>query len=445
MARACTSSALFTSTPLAAAMTKPIFKFVVFGTGLLSLLACVMAIYSYNVLGFIEYRHYKLTVKSFRDVDLQQAGAWRGLSSFGLLMNMCPLRDVPSLRRGSGVAGNSSSAIASFESPVRANGWFFSTAAADSPALDPTEFTLEGSNDLAQWLPVASESTTIVYGIFGSRLSFPHYGRPEHRGGSTSRFDLRPDLCWLLSWVMVTGFAVAWWWGLLALSAARAGCMWYRRVAAAGLAAMGLGFGIPAVIRASLLGVHTGFMFYVVGPFAILCAYLVSVAEGWCAYWLGPVCVCLLAADFVVLWLEGALDLSPLAVIFSPFMVVGSAGTCLSAALLAARRYFLGRANALILPDLARYEAVWAELVGHEDSLRALQELRAVSMPYERAGRPRQLCPPGRTGSNEPGPPIMCLNQLMIAAQVHLPLPPPHCPSPIPSIPSPIITELHPT
>jgi hypothetical protein len=52
MARACTSSALFTSTPLAAAMTKPIFKLVVFATGLLSLLACVMAIHSYNTLGY---------------------------------------------------------------------------------------------------------------------------------------------------------------------------------------------------------------------------------------------------------------------------------------------------------------------------------------------------------------------------------------------------------
>jgi hypothetical protein len=426
MARACSSSALFTSTPLAAALTKPIFQVVVFITGLLSLLACIMAIYSYNVLGFVEYRHYRFNVVRFRDADLQQAGGWRGLSSFGLLLDMCPLRDSPTLWRGVGAAGNSSSVIASFPSPVRANGWLFSTAAADSPVMDPVEFALDGSDDLLQWLPVASESTTIVCGIFGSQLSFPHHGRPEHVGGTPVRFDLRPDLCWLLSWVMVTSFAVVWWWALLALSHARASCMWYRRVAAVGMGAMGLGFGIPAVIRAYALGLRNELMrLYALGPIATLCAFLVYVAEGKCAYWLGPLCACLLAADVLLLWQEGALDLPPLAVIFSPFLVVGLSGTCLSAALLVARRYFLGRADTLILPDLARYEAVWAEVVSDEDSLQALHELRAVSKPYENAGRPRQLCPPLRAGQclqdeeAEPGPPIKCLNQLMTAAQVH--------------------------
>jgi hypothetical protein len=63
MSRASPSSALFTSTPLAAAMSKPVFRAIVFSIGLTALFACGMTMYSYDTLGSIEYQHYRCRLR----------------------------------------------------------------------------------------------------------------------------------------------------------------------------------------------------------------------------------------------------------------------------------------------------------------------------------------------------------------------------------------------
>jgi hypothetical protein len=295
---------------------------------------------------------------------------WPGLSDLGLLMDGCKLPARAALRRD---PGDNTSNIASFSSPVQANGWFFTTAA-DLPAeLEPAAYTLEGSNDLVNWRLAGAEAVAFPHSLLGSRVMPVRGSPPATRGGA--QHDLRPDLAWLVGWVLILGFPCAWWWMLLVLNFFEANFLWYSRVAAAGLAGQAVSAGIIAAIRSSALGLQAGVPFIFRGVALGSFSFGIMLAESTCAYWVGLAGMVLACADFAGIWIyEGGQDLPVPNVLLAELLGTGVLGVAFGFVFLALRQYFVYQADELIRHDAALYETLWAEVLRDDES----RQVRAV-------------------------------------------------------------------
>ncbi len=107
----------------------------------------------------------RFTVLGFRASGPAAAGEWPGLSDLGLMLDGCPLPDRATLRRPPGA---NASVVASFDAPVRANGWFFATAPGQPAGLEPAAYSLDGSDDLVDWRPAGAEAVAFPHSLFGS-------------------------------------------------------------------------------------------------------------------------------------------------------------------------------------------------------------------------------------------------------------------------------------
>ena len=400
-----------------------------------------MTIYSYYRLGLLEFQHYRFTVLMFRGArpETRSVNGWKGLSELGLLLNGCA---VPVVANMSQTVQNFT-AVVTLEAAVLANGWFFGTSANDSPGLDPIVFSLEGSHDRVEWQNVGSDSTAIVHGFFGSRINLLHQGYPQHKGGVRSSFDLRPKQTWLLSWFLVLITATIWFWVLLTLHLLEVSHVWYRRVAALGFFTQVVTFVLPAIFQSMASDWQAGAPFFFRGSVIFIEIILVHYAESMFVYWVAPVGVCMIVVDSLVLYhFEGGSSLPAFAFLFSPFFAMGAIMIGFGPFSLMIRRYFIFKADSLIRNDAVNYHQVWSNLISQDETLLALHELQAISLPHEAVtkAKPRQYNPPHAPlslinsaiwlSTPDKGPngidlfvperlaPIKCLNQLIFAAQV---------------------------
>ena len=410
MARASLTSCFFTSTPFAAALSKPIFQAAALLVAGLYMLGAVMVATSPRELAQLHHRFYRFTALGFRTQDVSTSAAgpgaawppWRGLTEFGLLVDGCPVYSYRPLysneltQAGDSVLSGESTILnntVDTGAAANANGWFFSVPAAGTA---PDRFLLEGSDDAIGWRAVASDTVVVVQGVLRSRRVLFHDGVP---GGSVLRearvlMDMRLGLGWLVPWMLIYLCGCACFCAVVVLQKLGAGHRIFRRAAALCYAVQLVPFSVAGAQHISEGRWRIGAPFLVRSTIPASFGYLLYSAENRFIYWLAPFGILMMVVDSaLIVAFEGGAGLPPDAFVQEPFFLIGALATSFGLLCLATRQYFLVLSAALVQPDKLRYERIWSVVLQTEGCFEVLRQLQVLVSPFETKCSPRQKLP----------------------------------------------------
>eukprot|EP00960_Hanusia_phi_P057032 763427-Hanusia_phi.AAC.1 len=202
IAKASYSSCFFTSTPIAAALCKPVFQllFVVIGVVYFAQLGWI--IYGYMSNAYFQYQDFLFSVKKFDGIPLDQGNFT--LASFGLLKRGCRVASAARI-----VQTSQASALISMKTSMLADGWYYELPPDTDPSAIPVAFTLDGSKDGKKWkLAGASVFVTGEAGwvVLSSRSN------DNLRNKLGYQYEYIPSSVWLVSWIFTFFIGGALYW-----------------------------------------------------------------------------------------------------------------------------------------------------------------------------------------------------------------------------------------
>ena len=309
------------------------------------------------------------------------------IASLGLLRDGCRLTPLaaPALQQPA------QSFSVAFSRPVRANGYYFETAAGP-PEADPVAWSVE-SFDGAAWWPIGA-STEIVWPRSGHTVPrdlHPRVPYPTPTGRhAVVAVDHRPSLPRVLELLTALNGT------LCVLACFLVACMskgqWVRPIVIFMFAPPVFTYGFSAVWHHSIEQHHAAFVYWamLVNPGMMVTGLYFR--EEYTVFYFMSFLVMHSVTRYFCRWaIFGEVwDLDPLLrwiFIDSPYLPVFFVGFMIPCL----RHWALARSRNLILADQQRYDAVWSDTLWDPTTLQALRELRDLVLQLRQ--RPLETTP----------------------------------------------------
>ena len=382
---------LLSSKPLAAASTKKIFQVIFIILASYFFYRGVSLAQSLAQAGFFEARRARLEVLELQDAELPSSSAL--ISSWGLLLNGCEIDSYSGPNQGMKQLRSNSTFVLELDSSFQANGYYFVTSE-NSTRFDPIRwslYTTRSLNDNEGWTAVGASAWRIRFG--GDNYLYPQlpFDTPHQRLYKV-RIDHRP------SWTTIFGaFAGSFEWSAGLLIISLAGLLKREKF-------------VPRIFTlCSSLDVVA------IATAAIGCHWTNDI-RGACSNWILMVAPGILALGarnferqiinvFVMYGLVHGLAVMLIdCVVYSGlwatvwFDILPSETTAIlsfAVVVLYLRKRALNKARSVVLCDMARYNAMWQQILASHEALRELAELEAECFAFlckcPCSTRPRQL------------------------------------------------------
>jgi hypothetical protein len=175
-----------------AVLKEPKFRWVAIVVGALMILHCIPSIILWRQGPVQEALHFRFTALELRGAPSSTSSPpdHPGVGSFGLRLGRCNMPLTDSVIT---VSANASITL-SFRQKQAMDGWFFTQQQESMPAIYPSRFLIEASNDedvnAASWRTVGAAGWTAVRGWYDFNLNARSDGR--------FTWDLAPSFAWLV-------------------------------------------------------------------------------------------------------------------------------------------------------------------------------------------------------------------------------------------------------
>ncbi|EKX32008.1 hypothetical protein GUITHDRAFT_121827 [Guillardia theta CCMP2712] len=383
IARASYSSCFFTSTPIAAALCKPVFQMLFCLIGLVYFIQVGFIVYGYMHSALFEYKDFVFTVKQFDGAPLNEGNFT--LSSFGLLRRGCRVASASRIVQTSQV-----SAAISMKSSMVADGWYYELPAGTKSSDIPISFRLEGSQDGRSW-SLAGASSFITGEAGWVALSARPNGNLRNKWGY--QYNYIPPTIWLVSWLFSYFLSGVLYW-IAALSSVLHLSVYVKHIG-------GMGYLFDVIL--TLLPIpwlveqgnsDAAIDFFLRGTCWIMIGYFIRFAE---AYWV-------IVSAFVGMYFMGVEMIIMFLIhedsrnfwfqfLTSSFIQFGSVMFLFGVLSIGARWRFLLKAEELIRGDRDSYMHCWERLYEDESNVVHMDNLQAIADAVSSKERIRQRVP----------------------------------------------------